>query len=119
MNKLVGAKLVGIIFMAGWRACGLHTLPEISSTRAVGSRTNSVAPIIAVSKASARKTNHRRLDLLHLVDQLFPNATDVRNLRVFSNPDAIVDDSAQVFREVPVNVRRDNSQRFVKQNLDS
>ena len=104
--------------MAG-RASGAFVLrPEVGAPRTLVGRPDAVAPVIAVGKASAGKANDRRLDLPHLVDQLFADAIHVWDFRLLAHPDAVVDHAAEIFGEVPVDVGRDRSQRLAQKNLD-
>ena len=90
--------------MAGGSSCALHLLPEVSASRTLVSGADAIAPVIAVSKASAGITHHRGLDLPHLLDQLFADAIDVGNSGLLAYPDAVVDHSSKIFREVTVDV---------------
>src|ERR1700738_4777326 len=104
LREFVGAELVGIVLVSGGRRGRFFRSPEIGAARAFVALANAVAPIVAVREAPAGVANDRRLDLAHFLDQLFANAVYVRNFGVFTYPDAVVNDAAEVFGEVPVNV---------------
>ena len=54
-----------------------------------------------------------------MVNEIFPNAADIGDFRILSNPDAIVDAAAEVFREMSVDIRRDSSDLLIGKNVDS
>ena len=41
------------------------------------------------------------------------------NLRFLADPDAVVDDAAEVLDEMPVEIRRDRSDRLVEEDVDA
>src|ERR1700691_1015056 len=104
MHKLIRSEFVGIVAMAGGGFLGLSAIPKVSPPRPFVRWTDPVTPVVAVSKTAAGKTNYRRFDLAHFVNQFLANAIDVWNLRVGPNPDAIVDHAAKVLGEVSIKV---------------
>ena len=108
-TKFVGAELIGIVFVAGGSIGRFPVLPEVGASRAFVGRSYAVAPVVTVGEAAARKTNHRWLDLPHFVDQFLADAIDVGNFRILSYPHTVVDDTTEILREVPINVRRDRA----------
>src|SRR5207249_1865684 len=93
--------------------------PEAGAARAVAGRADAVTPIVAVGEAAARPADHRRLDLPQVVDQRLPDATDVGDLRVLADPNAVVDDAPEVLDEVTVDFGRDGRDRLVHENLET
>src|SRR5262249_35713553 len=88
--------------------------PEVRATRAIFAGPDAVAPIVAVGEASTGPTDDARLDPLHRFDQRLSDAADVRDLRVFADPDAVVDHAAQVFGEMAVDFRSDSADRLIQ-----
>ena len=103
-HELVDAELVGLRGVRAPQACGA---PSSCTCAAAGRRADAVAPVVAVREAAARPAQVRRADPLHVVHELLADAVDVRDLRVAADPDAVVDDAAEVLDEVPVEVRAD------------
>src|SRR5436190_1773930 len=87
--------------------------------RAKVGRADPVAPVVAVRETAAGPADDRRLCFSQLVDERLANAADVRHLRVFTHPHAVVHDSAEVLDEVSVDLRRDRADRFADQNLEA
>src|SRR5439155_4419940 len=98
---------------------GARVRPEVGAARAVVGRADSVAPVIAVGEAAAWPPDDWRLDLFHLVDERLADPIDVRNLRVLADPDAVVDDAAEVLGEMAVQLRVDGANRLVDQNFQT
>src|SRR5258708_9850 len=119
LREFVGAELVGIVLVSSGRRGRFFRSPKIRAARAFVARANAVAPIVAVGEAAAREANDRRLDLAHFLDQLFANAVYVGDFGVFADPDAVVNDAAEVFGEVPVNIGGNSAERLVEQNFDA
>src|ERR1019366_3178875 len=95
------------------RAC-----PEVRPLGALVARSDSVAPVVTVGKAAARPANHRRTDAPQRFDQRLPQAAYVRNRRILAHPNAVVNHTAQILDEVPVDLRRNRRDRLVNQSLD-
>jgi len=53
-----------------------------------------------------------------VLHELLADATDVRDRRVLSDPDAVVDDAADVLGEVPVQFRPDRPDALAGEDLD-
>src|SRR5689334_15251211 len=119
-GKFIASELVRLVFLRAIRSFRQvrSVCPEIRMTRPILSRPYAVPPVVAVREASARPTDDRRLYQLQIVDQGLSNSTDVRNFRVLSNPDSIVDTAAQMLCEMPVDVRGYRSDRFVRQDFN-
>src|ERR1700683_3743550 len=109
MDKLVGAKLIGIVSMIRGAVLRLYAFPKVGAPGPFVDRANAIAPIITVGKTSAREPYYRSLDLAHVIDQLFTNSIDLRDRRVLANPNAIIDYAAEIFGEVPVDIGRNHS----------
>ncbi len=93
--------------------------PEIRAPRAFLSRTDAITPVVTIGKAAAGKAHERRFDLPHFVHQRFANSVNVGDLRILAYPDAVVNYTAKIFREVSVDVGRNCSQGFIKNNFHS
>jgi hypothetical protein len=91
--------------------------PEIGAPRTRSRRADAVAPVVAVGKAAARPADDAGLQRLEFVEQRLANAADVGNLRVLADPDAVVDDAAEVFDEVTAEVGCDAADRFVEKDV--
>ena len=102
----------------GFRA-GLGLNPEIRPSRTFIGRTDSIAPVVSICKATARIANDRGFDLAHFVDQIFANAANILDFRIFPHPNAVIDHATNVLDKVPVKIGRDRAQNLVRQNLDS
>src|SRR5262249_9098126 len=79
--------------------------PEVSPARPLITRTDTVFPVIAVGTAAAWPTNDRCMNAAHCVDQSGPDRVCVWNAGTFADPDAIVNNAAEVFCEVSIDVR--------------
>src|SRR5205807_4421477 len=82
------------------------------------SGTDAITPVIAIGKAAAGKAHERRSDLPHFIYQCFADSVNVEDLRILTHPDAVVNHAAKIFREVAVDVGRNCSQRFIKNNFN-
>jgi hypothetical protein len=110
-------ELVGIVFVVGWLV-GIVVDPEVRSAGALVARPDPIVPIVAVGEAAAGIADNRSFDLAHVIDNSFADAVYVRNLGVLANPKPVINDAAEVFGKVAVNVRRDRSQWLVDKDLD-
>jgi hypothetical protein len=119
MDKLIGAEFVGIILVIGRRFIVLGLKPEVRSPRALIRGTNTVTPVVTVCEASSGVANDRRLDLPHVVDKVFADAVEIRDLGFCADPHAIVDGASQMFREVAVEIWRNRADNFVEKNFHS
>src|SRR5689334_8600447 len=120
-HEFVGAKVIWIIFLrrVGEAFIAQAVVPEIGAARATGARPCAIAPVIAVGETAARPAHDRRAYALQMVYKGFANAADVCNLRVFADPDAVINDAAEMLGEVAVNLRRNHRRRFCNENLNS
>src|ERR1039457_5654860 len=93
-------------FLAGLESGRSRKRPLVAQKlfrRGREARTDAVAPIVTVGETAARPADDRRPDLAHRVDQRFPDATDIGDLRVLADPDAVVNDAAEMLDEVAMN----------------
>src|SRR5580692_1200693 len=119
VQEFVGAETVRfelVIVGIGFR---FRIAPEIGAAGTFVGRTDAVLPIVAVGEASARIADHRRLDFAKLLDQAAPNAIDVGHSRIFTNPHSVVNETAQMFGEMAVDVAGDGAQGLVEKNVDA
>jgi hypothetical protein len=75
-GQIVGSELIGIVLVAG-RSVRFFPQPRSWCAEDASPQVNSVLPVVAVSETSSGKTYDRRLDLAHLVDQLFADTVNV------------------------------------------
>ena len=54
-----------------------------------------------------------------MIDERAADAAVVRHLRALADPDAVVDDAAEVLGEVPLDLWRDAADGLVQQNVDA
>src|SRR5262249_24349138 len=114
-HKLMNAELVGLRRMLA----GRHLeLPEVVSPGTFGRRADAVAPLVAIGEASARPSEIRSADSLHVVNELLANPVVVRDPRIASDPDAVIDHAAEMLNEMPVQMRVDDRAWFVRSYFD-
>src|SRR4029453_15826865 len=89
----------------------------IGAPRPRRGRPDAVAPVVAVGEAAAGPANHAGLQRLQLVDQRFADAADVGDLGVLPDPDAVVDDAAEVFDEVAAEVWSDAADGLIEEDV--
>ena len=70
-------------------------------------RTDTVLPVILISKASARPAKHRDLDLSQRVNNILPDSGLIRNMAVLSDKVSAVNASSQMLGKMPVNIPAD------------
>src|SRR5262245_26729402 len=114
-HELMIAELVGLRRMpAGWRPM----LPKIVSPGTPGRGTDAVAPMVAIGEAPARPAQIRSADSLHVFNELLANPVHVRNLGIASHPDSVIDHTAEMLDEMPVQMRVDDRARLVRRYFD-
>ena len=101
------------------RRSACQTLHRLLWARPRVSWAHTVAPVVAIREASAGPADDGRFQALEVVNDSFPNAADIGDLRILSHPNAIVNAAAEMFREVSVNVRRDGSDLLIRKDVDS
>src|SRR6266545_777710 len=79
--------------------------PEVDAARTFVARSDAVTPVILIGEAAAWPADYSRLDPADILDQLTADAVDVRHFRVFTNPDAVVDDATEVLDKMAIDVR--------------
>ena len=117
MHKLIGPDRVGVVAVARWRFLGFAHGPEVCAPGPFFSRTNSVAPVVAIRKTAARKANYCGFDLAHVFDQAFAKAIDIRYRTFFADPNAVVQHAAEIFHKMTINVGRNGSQRLIEKHF--
>src|SRR5207244_9432544 len=80
--------------------------PEVGAPRPFVGRADAVMPVVAVGEAAAGPADHGRLELLQIVDERLAEAADIRDLRALADPDAVVDDAADMLDEMSVQLGR-------------
>jgi len=119
LNEFVGPKPIGVIAMSGRSVWAFGAVPEVGAARTLVGRTNAIAPVVAVGETAAGKADDRGLDLAHGFYQLGPDAIHVLGLGIPAYPDAVINDSAEVFREMAVDVWGDDAEFLSNQHLDA
>jgi hypothetical protein len=115
MHEFMNAKLVGLCVVQSIR----HVCPPVVvSARPLCRVPNPISPVIAVRKTAAWPAKIRDSNPPQVIDELFTNAVDIRNFRVPSDPNAIVDDATEMLDELPVNMGADLGTRILGRNLD-
>src|SRR5690349_8242625 len=94
-------------------------MPKVRAAGAFFRRTDSVTPVIAVGEAAAGKSHDRWFDLAHFINEVLPDAMDIRYLRFFAHPNSVVNDSTQILDKVAIGIRRNFPQSFLQQNLNT
>jgi hypothetical protein len=115
-RELQCAEVVRVVLLRPRRH--LRVQPEIGPARTPLTGTDPVAPVIAVGEAAAWPADHRRLDFLERVDERRPDTTGVRNLRVFADPHAVVDNASKMLRKMAVQLGRDGPQCVAEDDVD-
>ena len=120
-RELVGAEFIGLVLLRAVRGFAQirRISPEVSAPGSLVPRSDTIAPVVAIGKTTARPANYRGVQKFQAIDERFADAADVRNLRFLSDPDAVVDTAAQMFREMAVNVRRNGSDGLLGEYFDS
>jgi hypothetical protein len=96
-HELMKAERVGLHRV---QSRGHAVFPIVVGARPLA-RANAVAPVVAVSEAASGPAKVRRANPPHVVHELLANATDVGNLRIAADPDAVVDDAARCSMKWP------------------
>ena len=68
-------------------------------------RANTIPPVIHIRKASARPADHRRVQLLKCIHKVFSDSMIIRNFRILSNPDSIINTGAKKLDKVSLQFR--------------
>ena len=82
-----------------------HLKIFIISNRPVLSWSDTVSPVINIRIASARPADHRRMQLLKRIHKIFADSMIIRNLRILTDPDAIVNTRTKKFYKVSLQLR--------------
>src|SRR5262249_45689665 len=86
--------------------------------RPLVARTDPVAPVVLVGEAAARPAQHGDLQLLQRGHDVVANAARVGNRGALADPDAVVDQAAEMLRELAVDVAVDRRLRLVRADRD-
>src|SRR5579871_607470 len=90
-----------------------HPAPmDIDAHRALGARTDAVAPIIEIGETPARPADHRDMDFPERLHHILAIAMDVGDLAVFPHPDAFIDAAPQMLGELAEDVAVDFRSRL-------
>jgi hypothetical protein len=74
--------------------------------------------MVAVGEAPARPTQIRSADSLHVINEPLANPVYVRNPGIASDPDAVIDHTAEMLDEMPVQMRVDDRAWCVRRYFD-
>src|SRR6266851_9129473 len=124
-----GAQIGGEVRLAADGAAGVHELvetvlvgvllvPEACAGGAFLAWADAVAPVVGVGEAAAGPTQYGSLHGAHRVDERLADAIHVRDLRLFADPDAVVDHAAEMLDEVAVDLWRYGGDGLAGENLD-
>ncbi len=116
-DELIGAEGVVVVELHGvaLEALGVGIVdPEVGAGGAVLARADAVAPVVAVGEAAAGPADDGDVNLLHAIDDLFADAVDVGDARTFADPDAVVDDAAEMLGELAVDLGGDGADALVE-----
>src|SRR5439155_18021926 len=101
------------------RFFGVGAVPEIGAARTFFGGADAVTPVVGIGEAAARIADDGCFDFLHVVDEVAAKTVVVWNSGFRADPDAVVDDAAEMFGEMTVDVGRDGAERFVGENFDA
>src|SRR6478609_6908031 len=101
--------MVRVVLRVAERVAAGAAGPEVGAPRPLIARAGAVAPVVAVGEAAARPADGALRQLLHPVDDGLPDPLSVGDLRAFADPDAVVDDAAEVLGEVAIEIRHDGA----------
>ena len=73
---------------------------------------NPVPPMVPVCKATSRPPEYGGFDLLHRLDDIGPDAPNVRHLRTLAHPESAINTMAEMFGEMTVDVSADDVSGF-------
>ena len=96
-HHLVRTKLIRIGFKC--------TKIFIISNRPVLSWSDTVSPVVNIRIASARPADHRRMQLLKRIHKIFADSMIIRNLRILTDPDTIVNTRTKKFYKMSLQLR--------------
>src|SRR5262249_31470142 len=74
--------------------------------------------MVTVGEASARPAQIRSADSLHVFNELLADAVYIRNLGIASDPNAVINHTAEMLDEMPVQMRVDDCAWFVRRHFD-
>src|ERR1700675_3903181 len=115
LQELVKAETVGLGFI---KSFGHTRLPIVIGTRPFWGTAAPLAPMVSVSETATGPPIVGDADALHVVDELPPDSPDIGNLRIGSDPDTVVDDTAQMLDELAIYMRADLRPIRLDRNLD-
>ena len=92
--------------------------PEGGAVGALVGGAEAVAPVVGVGEAAAGPAEDGRLDGPHGVDEVEPDAVPVGDFRSFADPDAVVDDAAELLDEVRVDFGGDGAEGLRGDDVD-
>ena len=82
-----------------------HFAPvDIDPARALVTRANAILPVIIVSEAAARPANDRRFQAAQSLYDICAEATHIRDGRILTDPDAIINAPTEVLGKVPIDI---------------
>ncbi|HSZ63040.1 MAG TPA: hypothetical protein VK828_14655 [Terriglobales bacterium] len=96
-----------------------RSTPEIHSPGTLLARPDAITPVIAVGETAPWPTNDRRFDSSQVLNQGASNPILIGDFGVFTDPHSVVNDTAEIFREVSVDVGRDCAERLCAQNINA
>jgi hypothetical protein len=97
---------------------GVLLAPEAGAGGTLAGGAEAVAPVVGVGEAAAGPAEDGRFDGAHGVDEGLADAVGVGDFGVGADPDAVVDDAAEVLDEMGVDLRRDGGDGLGGKNVD-
>ncbi len=124
-----GAEIAGEVGLAADGAAGAHELveavaivfllvPEGGAIGAFRGGADAVAPVVGVGEAAAGPAKDGGLHGLHGVDEVEADAVKIGDLGFFADPDAVIDDAAELLDEVGVDFGGDGAEGFRRKDVD-
>ncbi len=115
VHELVNTELVGLGVVHAFRHA---RLPIVIGPGAFRRFSDPIPPVIAVCKTAARPAIVRDPNALHVADELLANSADILDFRIPSYPDPVINDSAEMLDELPVQMRADFRTRILGSDLN-
>ena len=99
-------------------AVGVLLSPEGGAVGPGGGGTDAVAPVVGVGEAAAGPAEQRRLNGAHGVDEGLADAAGIGDFGVGADPDAVVDDAAEVLDEMAIDLGGDGGDGLGGEDID-
>src|SRR5690606_24465548 len=91
---------------------------RVDAPRALVARPDAVAPVVLIGEASAGPTQHGDFERLERFEDVVADSPSVRDRRILSDPDAVVDQSTEMLRKMTVDMRMNLRLRLIRSYED-